>query len=175
MVMASSMARKVFPYASIGIMILVTVGYLVFLPKKEIRQPLQYNHKVHIETAGLVCQDCHATVQSSSSATIPRLETCSMCHSESPISESPEERKLLEFVSAGKEIPWVRVYGVPDHVYFSHRRHVTQGKLECSACHGNVAEFTRPVTSAFAPVTMERCMGCHRESGVTNDCLTCHR
>ncbi len=169
------MTKRVIPYViTFGSLILVIVGLMAFFPKNEIRQPLQYNHKVHVETAGLACQDCHASVLSSASATIPSLETCSTCHSE-PISKSPEEGKLLKFVTEGKEIPWKRVYSVPDHVYFSHRRHVTKAGLECNVCHGNVQEFTKPVTAPFVPVTMENCMKCHRENNVTNDCLTCHR
>lgn len=169
------MTKRMLPYViTVGSLILVIVGLMAFFPKSEIRQPLQYNHKVHIETAGMTCQDCHAAVLSSASATIPSLETCSTCHSE-PISKSPEELKLLKFVAEGKEIPWKRVYRVPDHVYFSHQRHVKGGNVECTACHGNVSEFSNPITTTFAPVTMENCMGCHRQSGVTNDCLTCHR
>jgi len=167
--------KKALPYATIGIVLGLIAAFAAFRPEGGIEQPLQYSHKVHVETAGLTCQDCHTSVQSSSSATIPPLETCSMCHSGEPISESPEEQKLLQYVTEGKEIPWNRVYRVPDHVYFSHRRHVIGGSVECASCHGNVGEFAAPITATFAPVTMEACMDCHRKSDVTNDCLSCHR
>ena len=149
--------------------------YFASTPKTDTTQPIVYSHKTHVETAGLTCTDCHTSVLSSSAATIPSLEVCSTCHSEQPISQSAEEKKLLEFVKQGKAIPWLRIYHVPDHVYFSHRRHVTKAALECKTCHGDVPEFTEPVASQFLPVTMENCMKCHRENNVTNDCLACHR
>ena len=81
----------------------------------------------------------------------------------------------MGYIAQESEIPWERVYRVPDHVYFSHRRHVTGAGLECEVCHGNVKEFTKPASSPAVPVTMENCMSCHRENNVTNDCLSCHR
>ena len=169
--------RRAFQYAAAGILLAVIVGYFAYTTENGPVQPLGYNHKIHIENAGLTCADCHTPVQSSSSSatTIPSLEVCTPCHSEQPISESPEEKKLLEFVAQKTEIPWKRVYSVPDHVYFSHRRHVTKAGLECKVCHGDVQEFTKPITAPFVPVTMENCMRCHRENNVTNDCLSCHR
>jgi len=162
----------------IGVVVVLGAVILFYLGSKtnsDITQPIAYSHKAHIETAGLNCTDCHSTVQTSQAATLPSLEVCSTCHSEQPISQSPEELKLLEFVKRAETIPWQRVYRVPDHVYFSHRRHVAKGELECAACHGNVGDFTLPASSQFLPLTMENCMKCHRENNVTNDCLACHR
>jgi hypothetical protein len=138
-------------------------------------QPIRYNHKVHIESVGLTCADCHKGVETLASATIPVLAVCQECHSDELITESPEEVKLSGFVTEQTEIPWRQIYEVPDHVYFSHRRHVVGGGVECSECHGNVSEFTEPISSAFQLTTMENCMSCHRERKITNDCLSCHR
>ena len=138
-------------------------------------QPIAYNHKVHIENAGLHCTDCHLHAMDMASATVPSLELCQNCHNTDPVSKSPEELKVLKYVADKQEIPWIRIYKVPDHVYFSHRRHVTRGKLECSACHGNMNEQTQPVTRAFLPVKMENCMNCHKQRKVSTDCLACHR
>ncbi len=157
------------------VLLVVVVFYLSLGANDRVAQPIAYNHKIHIESAGLTCTDCHSSVQSSSAASIPNLEMCSTCHSEQPISESAEELKLIEFVHQGTSIPWQRVYHVPDHVFFSHRRHVVIARLECTTCHGNVDEFTEPVAAQFLPITMDNCMECHRENNVTNDCLSCHR
>ncbi len=138
-------------------------------------QPIAYNHKVHIENAGLHCTDCHVHAMDMASATVPSLEVCQNCHSAEPVSKSPEELKVLKYVADKKEIPWVRIYKVPEHVYFSHRRHVTGGKLDCAVCHGNMNEQIKPVSTAFLPVKMENCMNCHKKLKVSNDCLTCHR
>ncbi len=138
-------------------------------------QPIQYNHKAHVETAGLNCIDCHIFAEKLASASLPKLEICQNCHSETPLSQSPEEVKLLKYVQEKREIPWVQIYNVPDHVYFSHRRHVVQAKLECAECHGNMSERTSPVDSPVKPVTMDDCMECHKRLNASTDCLACHR
>ena len=160
---------------SVLVLAAIVVVYVASTSNKVIHQPLVYSHKIHIEEAGLTCVDCHSSVETSSAASLPTLETCSTCHSESPISQSPEELKLLDFVAKSEPIPWKRIYTVPDHVYFSHRRHVTKGGLECKVCHGDVNELTAPASTQFLPVTMQNCMKCHRNNNVSNDCLACHR
>lgn len=156
----------------------IALGLFLFVASdsdKKNTQPLAYNHKDHVGKAELKCTECHLYAEQKASASIPTLEVCRNCHSDQPLSESPEEKKLLEYITEGKEIPWERIYRVPDHVYFSHRRHIVGGEIECKACHGDVAEFTKPVSSPVVPVTMENCMSCHRQRKVTNDCLSCHR
>ena len=140
-----------------------------------VQQPIDYSHKAHVESAGLACLDCHQTAGTGIRASLPALETCGGCHADDPVTESPEEVILLKFVAEGSEVPWKKVYNVPDHVYFSHRRHVSGGKVTCQECHGDVGSFASAVSSPFLPVTMENCMNCHRDRSVTNDCLSCHR
>lgn len=154
---------------------LVLSGACAISSGDEPDQPIAYNHKLHIETVGLECAECHRYVETSAAATLPPLEVCRSCHESDPLTESPEETVLLTYVADGTEIPWKRIYHVPDHVYFSHRRHVVLGELDCSLCHGVLQEQTTPVRSAFLEVKMENCMDCHREHKVTNDCLSCHR
>ncbi len=141
----------------------------------DVEQPIAYNHQIHVEAAGLGCTDCHVTAETAPHASIPSTEICSSCHADEPIGESPEEAKLLRYIADGTEVPWAKVYAVPDHVYFSHRRHIVGGELECGDCHGDVATFTTAVSRPFLPTTMENCMDCHRDRNVTNDCLSCHR
>ena len=167
--------KRVFPFAAVGGLLVLLFVYVVVTSTNDTGQPIAYNHKVHIENAGLTCVDCHVNFEKSVFASIPALEICRNCHSDQPLSDSAEEKKLLEYIARGTEIPWKGIYRVPDHVYFSHRRHVVKGELECAACHGNVRGFTRPVSSTFLPVTMENCMRCHREKKISNDCLACHR
>lgn len=160
------------------IVFIVLFAFLIifwFLPEENPKQPIAYNHKIHIEIAGLQCSDCHVSVEQRAFATFPSIEICQNCHSEDPLTESEEEKKLLSYISEGNEIPWIKIYNVPDHVYFSHRRHVILGEVDCSECHGKVNEFINPVSSQFLKVTMDKCLKCHEERKVMNDCLTCHR
>ena len=171
----SARTRSIIIVSASGILLLAVFIVVAFSSGGHTHQPIAYNHKVHIDSAGLHCTDCHVHAGDMASASIPSLEVCQNCHSTEPISKSPEELKVLKYIAERKEIPWLRIYKVPDHVYFSHRRHVTGGKLECSACHGNVAEQTKPVSAPFLPVTMENCIDCHKQRKVSNDCLACHR
>jgi len=61
-------------------------------------------------------------------------------------------------------IPWVRIHNLPDHVYFSHKQHVTVGKIECQECHGKVEEME--VVYQHSPLSMGWCINCHRKTEV---------
>jgi hypothetical protein len=109
-------------------------------------QPITYNHKLHIEEVELICSDCHIYVESMPSATIPNIKVCEECHSEDPMTDSPEEVKLIKYIVEEEQIPWQRIYSVPAHVYFSHKRHVSIGELDCHECHGYVEEMTESLS-----------------------------
>jgi hypothetical protein len=160
----------------VGFVVFFALGLLFFgwaLPSSPGPQPIRYNHAVHIE-AGLACQDCHTGARDQVQATLPTIDTCLMCHEEA-VTESAEEEKIRAFAQAGQEIPWVKITRVPAHVYFSHRRHVALGGLDCADCHGPMETLTEPPRRPFRPVSMEACMDCHEQSELRNDCNDCHR
>ena len=138
-----------------------------------LEQPLAFNHRLHLDEVGLDCIDCHRYARSGVRATIPNIEVCGDCHDEA-VGESAAELELVEYVVSSEKIPWRKVYRVPAHVYFSHRRHTEIGGLECEECHGPVGERVEPVTRPYRRPTMADCMDCHEESGVANDCVYCH-
>ena len=137
-------------------------------------QPILYNHKKHTEEAGLTCFDCHSFVTTHQKASIPNIEYCQNCHKEA-MTNSKEEEKLVRYINNKEQIPWIQVHRLPDHAYFSHRRHVTLGKLACQECHGNVAEMTLPFSKPAVSLKMEFCTKCHEKNRVNTDCATCHR
>ena len=61
-------------------------------------------------------------------------------------------------------IEWVRVHGLPDHVYFNHAQHVSVGKVACQTCHGEVQNME--VVKQHSPLSMGWCINCHRETDV---------
>ena len=61
-------------------------------------------------------------------------------------------------------IEWIRVHNLPDHVYFNHAQHVSVGKLECQACHGEVEKME--VLQQHSPLSMGWCINCHRQTEV---------
>jgi menaquinone reductase, multiheme cytochrome c subunit len=135
-------------------------------------QPIAFNHKLH-QQQGIECLTCHPHYKDQTFSGMPALAICLECHKE-PLTKSVEEEKIRQFEKKGQEIPWRHLYGQPDHVFFSHRRHVTLGKLECQQCHGNIGQSEKPPASPWVKMTMAWCMDCHTQRRVTNDCLACH-
>jgi hypothetical protein len=141
-------------------------------------QPIPFNHRIHAER-GLTCDTCHQYVFEKPFAGIPRVGFCMACHS-SDITQNPAAQPSIETVrrhaAAGTEIPWQRLYTLPYHVYYSHRRHTAIGGLECPTCHGDIGESeTPPVRPIAQTLDMDNCMDCHEQRGVENDCAWCHR
>jgi hypothetical protein len=143
-------------------------------------QPLAFNHRLHADNS-VSCPVCHASATTGQGATLPAVAVCRRCH-EDVLYESPEEVKIRLAVESGRGLDWVPVFALRPYVYFSHRRHVTLGKVACASCHGDVERRTMPFQLAASPFAglggMKACVRCHDEShspyaGV--DCVDCHR
>lgn len=157
--------------AAVVALLIVVSGMKVFEPP--VVQPFPFNHKKHLD-AELECLNCHTTANRETFASIPRPQKCVACHESEDI-KKPDTERLRQLVERGETIPWVRIYQVPTHTFFSHRRHVGIAKIECAVCHGEMKQMTEPVTRQLVEISMNRCIGCHRQRGVTEDCLACHR
>ena len=134
-------------------------------------QPISFSHRFHVSTKGLSCFMCHPGAANSPRAGVPPMETCMLCHTRI-ITEHPEIVKLRGHYDRRDPVQWVRVNDVPDFVYFDHSIHLHRG-IDCGRCHGDVAQMDR-VSMAF-DLKMGFCVQCHRDNGVTHDCLACHR
>lgn len=160
---------------AVAVIAVATLGGLAFaLRERSVRQPIAFNHRLHIEDVGAECTDCHLYATTGARATIPNIEVCVDCHEEAQ-TESADEARLVEHVQTGTPVPWLKVTWVPDHVYFSHRRHTAIAGIECETCHGAMAERVLPVDRPAVPLTMDRCIECHEDEGAATDCLLCHR
>ena len=76
---------------------------------------------------------------------------------------------------AGAAIRFNKLFLMPDHVFYTHRRHVAIAEIDCAQCHGAIAETERPPDRALVRITMDTCMDCHRDRGQTLNCNACHR
>ena len=85
--------------------------------------------------------------------------------------EYPGVKRLAEVHSQGEKLSWVRVYQVPDFVFFSHGNHVKAGE-KCASCHGPVQE--REVLAKEVSTSMIYCMNCHGARRVSTECQLCH-
>lgn len=135
-------------------------------------QPISFNHKKHL-SQGMECNACHAYYKEQTFAGMPTVAVCMECH-EDAITEHPDEEKIRQFQKRGEEIPWKRLYQQPDHVFFSHRRHVVLAGMECKSCHGDIGQSEKPPTKPWVKMKMQWCTDCHTKTKANKDCLACH-
>ncbi|MFN8238247.1 MAG: cytochrome c3 family protein [Chitinophagales bacterium] len=140
-------------------------------------QPIKFSHALHVGQNKIDCQYCHTGVEKSKHASIPGTQICMNCHKyvqQGPKYGKDEIAKIYDFagwdvdkqkfVNAPKNIEWVKIHNLPDHVYFNHSQHVKVGKIACQTCHGKVEEYE--VMKQFAPLSMGWCINCHRQTEV---------
>jgi hypothetical protein len=135
------------------------------------QQPIYFSHRVHAGVKQINCRFCHPFVDRSENAGIPPLEKCFFCH-KYIIPYHPQIMKEREHFEHKVPVPWIRIFFVPDFVKFRHEPHINWGKLDCVACHGQVATFDR-----LRPVNFEMgfCIECHKKMNAQIDCwLACH-
>jgi hypothetical protein len=149
-------------------------GRAVLRPTERVAQPIQFNHQKHVKVVGLECSACHEYYATSEHSGLPSLELCKGCHAEA-LTESSEEQKLLKLMASDPQPVFLKLFRLPDHARYSHRRHVTAGRLACETCHGAIAETTAPPASPLVRITMDSCTRCHADRGVKTDCTDCHR
>ncbi len=148
-------------------------------------QPIVFSHRIHVAVNAIGCTSCHASAEHAPVAGIPSMERCRGCHKF--VKEDPQDpavtaqiQALLKYLDDDRPIEWVRVHRLPDHVYFTHERHVRSG-VECRACHGDVERMD--ADRQVAPLTMGWCLECHHrkqaerplEREHLTECITCHK
>jgi hypothetical protein len=133
-------------------------------------QPIPYSHKKHV-AMGLQCLGCHVNPEAGKLMTYPPTTTCMGCHT-AVATDRPAIKTLASFAASSKPVPWVRVYQVPDYVFWRHGPHL-EAKVDCVECHGPVAD--RDVISQETNVTtMLGCRTCHDKRQVFTGCEDCH-
>ena len=141
-------------------------------------QPILFSHLIHAGAFQISCQYCHADARRSQYAGLPSVERCMGCHKIVAAAGNPEVQKLQGYWQRREPIPWVRIYKVPEFVYFQHRGHIRAG-VACQTCHGQVQQLMRipaiagpnrfndllnlvGFTPAPPPLSMGWCVECHR-------------
>jgi len=136
-----------------------------------LEQPIAFPHDIHARDNGIPCLYCHTYARLSTVAGVPTVKKCMLCHQ---IYGGDKEgvKKLREFWENQEDIPWKRIYTLPDYVYFSHKRHVNEG-VGCRECHGPVEQMK--VITKYSSLEMGWCLECHKARKVSVDCLICHK
>lgn len=137
-----------------------------------------FNHAKHVEFE-IECEMCHTGVKQQARAGVPSIQICRECHesdSADDLGGTPNARLITAHLESGEELWWPRLYRLPDHVVFSHQRHVVFGEVECETCHGDIARTTTlPGEPVRRTLSMDGCLACHEAKGADVDCLACHR
>jgi cytochrome c553 len=126
-------------------------------------QPVKFSHAVHAGQNKTDCIYCHSSAQYSKSAGFPPANVCMNCHllvrsgTRSGVSEIA---KVINAYDNMEPIEWIKVYNLPDHVFFSHAQHVSAGGLSCQECHGKVEAMN--IIKQVPDLSMGWCISCHR-------------
>ncbi|MGE4297061.1 MAG: menaquinone reductase multiheme cytochrome c subunit QrcA [Desulfovibrionaceae bacterium] len=138
----------------VGIVAALILGWWVFpnMLFSEKIQPIRFSHKVHMDGAGMACDDCHSYREDGSFAGLPKLAQCAECHEEAQ-GEDPEELRFIEdYVHTGKEVDWKVYQYQPDNVFFSHAAH---NKAVCGQCHSDFEESPKALCNNCHPDVAE--------------------
>lgn len=159
--------------------VLLALGALLFFVSPtnraaSVSQPVAFNHLKHTKDLGLGCEFCHKFVSTGVHAGLPDAGTCVICH-RAIQGKSPEAARVTALLGRGDSLQFHKLFRLPAHVYFSHRRHVAIAQLDCQLCHGAIAATERPPSRPLVGIRMRTCLGCHRARGQSLDCVRCHR
>jgi len=172
----------------IGLFASLVLGWIIF-PKllySQKEQPIDFNHVLHMAEVDNGCESCHFFREDGTYSGVPKLEQCISCHEEIQ-GISPDEIKFYEeYVSEGREVPWLIYSRQPDCVFFSHAAHVKIAGMDCVTCHGHIGEseslkvyeenritgYSRDIwgksiagfkKNTWDRMKMDDCAQCHRE------------
>ncbi len=161
--------------AAAAVVLIAVLIFMYILPldlhDRSPLQPIAFSHRIHAGENGIPCLFCHRYAPRSPVAGIPAVADCRACHL-FIAQDKPEIKKLMGYWERKEPIPWVRVYWVPDFVYFPHMMHI-RGGLACGTCHGDVASMAR--IARKQKIEMGWCLGCHKQRKASIDCWTCHK
>lgn len=121
-------------------------------------QPVPFSHRHHAGELGLDCRYCHTGVEEQASAGIPPTQTCMNCHAQI-WSDSPTLEPVRASYRNDTSLEWIKVYDLPDFVYFNHSIHIGRG-IGCVSCHGRVDQMN--LVRQIPSLQMEWCLDCHR-------------
>ena len=126
-------------------------------------QPIKFSHAVHAGQNKTDCNYCHYSAKISKTAGIPPGSLCMNCHllvRNGTRSGVTEIAKVITALDEKRAVEWIRIYKLPDFVFFSHEQHVSAGEISCEACHGDVKSMDK--LSQVPDLSMSWCVDCHK-------------
>lgn len=133
-------------------------------------QPIKFSHSIHAGQNKTECIYCHSYAPVSKVSGITPTNVCMNCHlvvRNGSRSGMFEIAKVISSFENREPVRWVQVHNLPDHVYYNHSQHVNAGGLDCTECHGPVANMDR--IYQVSDLSMGWCVNCHRTRKVNFD------
>lgn len=121
-------------------------------------QPVPFSHRLHAGELEIDCRYCHAQVEVSRVASVPPTETCMNCH-RVVLRDHENLALVVQSMTTGRRLRWVRVHKVPEYAYFHHGVHIQAG-IGCASCHGDMTQMEEVWQEK--PLSMAWCLDCHR-------------
>ena len=146
------------------------------LVRPEPKEPLLFDHSIHVKVVGLDCTFCHRSAAKGMAAGYPDVQQCMFCHN--TIGQgTPEIEKVRTAWVQQQPIEWERVHRMPDHVHFVHEAHIkafapNNPSDACVICHGDVRDMSQ--VRQVRALNMGDCVNCHRQNQASTECVTCH-
>jgi len=170
----------------VGLIASLLVGWVVFpeLLYSKKKQPIDFNHSLHVDMVDEGCESCHFFREDGSFSGVPELAQCIECHEEAQ-TDHPEEIKFVtQYVEKYREVPWLVYSRQPNCVFFSHAAHVRLAEMDCVTCHGPIGESTHSriyeenrITGLSRDIWGRNIAGIKRNSWdrmKMDDCAECH-
>lgn len=132
----------IFLFFILGVFASLILGWVIF-PKLlyfQKKQPIDFNHAFHVAEVENGCESCHFLRKDGTFSGVPKLEQCIDCHEEIQGIDPDEIKFVEEYVSKGREVPWLVYARQPDCVFFSHAAHIKGASMDCVTCHGHIGE-----------------------------------
>jgi hypothetical protein len=142
------------------------------MPTRPTREQPSFPHRVHVVDNQLACTFCHSTALAGERPGMPPPELCAPCHNQFD-GNKPDDRKVGAFFDSQSRYRTVASSGLTEDVMFSHQKHVSGANLDCTTCHQDIASQTSVPLEPIA--SKPRCMQCHEDRGMANNCNECHR
>ncbi|MCX8010006.1 MAG: cytochrome C [Ignavibacteria bacterium] len=138
-----------------------------YVKEEDRSKVIKFSHKFHAD-AGSTCEDCHKSQAESEKAVdnlLPKMSDCASCHD---VNDEKECGKChYENVLVGFENP-VR------EIFFSHKFHLSDQKLQCESCHIGIEKVDYAQQAESPLPKMENCYSCHNDNLASNQCERCH-
>jgi len=137
-------------------------------PQDTNKSLIKFSHQFHVEN-DVECEACHTSVEESTvlnQILLPDMEACSECHDV----EDEENCEMCHY----KDV-YEPLIVKTSELYFNHKFHLTEQKMECQNCHKGLDEEDYSFESSDVNPPMSNCFSCHNnKASAANVCEQCH-